>query len=122
MNDADARIRAALSAEDEAFLAGLDRERGLLAQVGDMFRGPIGRWTVLAYVMGVAVTALGAWTVVKMFAATDMRALILWTAAALTCALMVTTVKLWAWSRMQTLSILRELKRIELRVARIEGK
>jgi hypothetical protein len=122
MNDADARIRAALSAEDEAFLAGLDHERGLLAQVGDMFRGPIGRWTVLVYIMGVAVTALGAWTVVKMFAATDTRALILWTAAAMTCALMVTTVKLWAWSRMQTLSILRELKRIELRVARIEGK
>jgi hypothetical protein len=120
MTGIDTRIRAALSAEDEAFLEGLDHERGLFAQVGDMFRGPMGRWTMLVYVMGVAVTALGAWTVVQMFAATNTRELILWTAAALTCALTISMIKLWAWGRMQTLAILRELKRIELRVARIE--
>jgi hypothetical protein len=118
----DDRIRAALSAEDEAFLAGLDHERGLFAQAGAMFHGPMARWTVLVYVMGLAVTGLGAWTIMRMFAATGTRELILWTAAALGCGLTISMIKLWAWSRMQTLSILREIKRVELRLARIEGK
>ncbi len=119
MSIADERIRAALSADDEAFLAGLDQERGLLAQVGDMFHGPMGRWTVLVYVIGTGVTALGAWTIFRMFSATDTRDLILWTAAALGCGLTVSMIKLWAWMRLNTLTTLRELKRIELRIAQI---
>lgn len=121
-DDMDDRIRAALSAEDEAFLAGLEQEQGLFAQQSAMFHGPMARWTVLVYVMGLVFAALGAFTIVRMFAAPDTRELILWTAAAMFCGLTITMIKLWAWSRMQTLSILRELKRIELRVARIEAQ
>ena len=41
MTSVDDRIRAALSAEDEAFLKGLDDERGLFAQIGASFHGTI---------------------------------------------------------------------------------
>jgi hypothetical protein len=122
MTDTDTRIRAALSAEDQAFLDGLDHERGLFAQVGDMFHGPMGRWTMLVYGMAIALSALGAWTIVRMFEATTTRELILWTAAAAAAWSAVSAIKLWAWMRMSTLTILRELKRIELRVAQIDGR
>ena len=122
MTSVDDRIRAALSAEDEAFLKGLDDERGLFAQIGASFHGTMGRWMVLVLLMGIALTALGVWVVLQMFAAPDTRSLILWMSAAWAVWSAIMGIKIWWWGRLHTLGILRELKRIELRVARIEGR
>jgi hypothetical protein len=122
MANVDDRIRSALSAEDQAFLDGLDRERGLFAQIGDTFRGPIGRWTLLVYVIALLLTGLAVWIVIQMLAAPDTRSLILWSSAGWAVWLSILGIKLWSWGRMQTLTILRELKRIEVRVAQIEGR
>lgn len=122
MANVDDRIRTALSAEDQAFLDGLDHERGLFAQIGDTFRGPMGRWTLLVYAMALLLTGLAVWIVMQMLAAPDTRSLILWSSAAWAVWIAILGIKLWSWGRMQTLSILRELKRIEVRVAQIEGR
>lgn len=122
MNDTDARIRAALSAEDTAYLEDLSRERGLFAQARELYRGPMARWTALVSVAALAFTALGAWTIYRMIQAPDPREEILWLAATCGCALTIAMIKLWAWSRMESLGILRELKVIELRIARLEDR
>lgn len=121
MTEFEDRIRASLSEEDEAFLRKLQTERGLFAQIGEMFRGPM-RWlTVAVNVLVLAATAAGIWAVVKMIGADDTRGLILWAAAAWALWTVQLALKQWLWDRMNTLSILRELKRIELRVTRLEG-
>lgn len=117
MTSIDDRIRGALSEDDKAFLASLDREPGMFRQIGDTFHGPIGRWMVLVTVGGLAITAVGVLAVVKMLEAGDTRSLILWTALAWAALSAVTAIKQWTFARMNTLSILRELKRIELRLA-----
>lgn len=122
MASPDDRIRAALSAEDEAFLADLDAERGLFAQIADSFRGPMRHMVVAANVTVMIATAVGLWTVWKMFEADTTRGLILWAAAAWAAWTVQIAVKQWIWGRMQTLSVLRELKRLEYRLARLEDR
>lgn len=122
MTDLDNRLRAALSADDEAFLDSLEKERGLFAQIGESFRGPMRAMTVVANVAVLIATAVGLWSVWKMFDADTTRGLILWAAAAWAAWTMQIGLKQWIWSRIQTLSVLRELKRLELRLARIEER
>jgi hypothetical protein len=120
MTDTDRRIRDALSADDEAFLDSLDKDRGLFVQIGEMFRGPM-RWlTVAVNLLVLAATAVGIWAIVKMLGADDTRALILWAAFGWAAWTIQLALKQWLWDRMNTLGILRELKRIELRIARLE--
>lgn len=120
MTDTDRRIRDALSADDEAFLDSLDKDRGLFAQIHETFRGPM-RWlTIVANVLVIAATAAGIWAIVKILGADDTRALILWAAFGWAAWTIQIALKQWLWDRINTLGILRELKRIELRIARLE--
>ena len=116
------RLRAALEADDEAFLNGLEKERGLFAQIGETFRGPMRTMTVVANLAALIATAVGLWAVWKMFDAATTRDLILWAAAAWAAWTLQIGLKQWIWSRVNTLSILREMKRMELRMAAIEAR
>lgn len=122
MASVDERIRGALSAEDEAFLEALDHERGMFQQMGDSFRGTIGRWMWVVFLFAFAFTGLGFWAVTRMLAATDVRETMLWMGAVGLAALAIAMLKLWIFNRMNTLTILRELKRIEVRVAGLERR
>jgi hypothetical protein len=120
MTEFDDRLRRALDADDEEFLRDLEGERGLFDQLGDTMRGPLGRWGIMAWVIVLVVTAGGFYAIWRMFAAGDTRSLILWAGAAWFLWTVQIAVKQWIFDRMHTLSILRELKRIELRIARLE--
>ena len=116
------RLRAALEADDEAFLNSLERERGLFSQIAETFRGPMRTMTVVANVAVLIATAAGLWSVWRMFEAASTRELILWAAAAWAAWTLQIALKQWIWSRMSTLSILREIKRVELRIAAVEAR
>ena len=118
----DDKVKAALDADDEAFLRELDSERGLFAQMGDTMKGPLGGWAKLVAFGSVLLAVLMAVTVWQMIVAETDRALILWTAAALAAFIAQGMVKQWFFERMNFIALLRELKRLELRIARIEDK
>ncbi len=122
MTGFDERLKGALDADDEAFLRRLDEERGLFAQIGDTMAGPLGGWAKLvafASVLFAVVLAVAVW---QMFVAGTERALILWTAAALAAFIAQGMLKQWFFERMNVLALLREMKRLELRIARIGDK
>lgn len=118
----DDKMKAALDADDEAFLRELDADRGLFVQMGDTLKGPLGGWATLTLVMTFPMAAFLFFAVWRMFAAAEMRELVLWTAGALAAMLALGFVKQWFFERMNFIALLRELKRIELRIARIEDK
>ncbi|MBO9576047.1 MAG: hypothetical protein J7494_09945 [Sphingobium sp.] len=122
MSQLDERLKGALDADDEAFLRRLDEERGLFAQFGDTLAGPLGGWAKLALVNSIVLVAVIVFAVWQMIAAPTDHALILWTAAFLAAFVAQGLLKLWFFQRMNLITVLRELKRIELRVARIEER
>ncbi len=122
MTQFDSRVKAALDADDEAFLRQLDEERGLFAQIGDTLAGPLGGWTKLVAFGSVVFIIIAVFAVWQMINAETDRALILWSAAALAAVFTQGMIKQWFFERMNLLTVLRHLKRIELRIAHIEER
>ncbi len=122
MTEFDDKLRANLSADDEAFLKDLEDGRGLFAQLGATFEGPMRYWSVFGWVIITVLTAFGIYAIWRMFQTDTDRALILWAGAAWAAWTAQIAMKQWVFDRMATLTILRELKKIELRVARMEDK
>ncbi|HEX9807294.1 MAG TPA: DUF6768 family protein [Alteraurantiacibacter sp.] len=120
MTDIDDRIRAGLDADDRAFLASLDDQRGLFRQLGDSLGGPLGGWAKLVFgltfVFGIMLV-IAVWQLLQANTARDQ---ILWAAAAIVLVMTTGFLKDWLFSRMNMFIILRELKRLELQVAMLK--
>lgn len=117
MSDIDDRIRGALDADDQAFLAGLDEGRGLFSQMGDVLSGPLGGWSKLifavAFVLGVALV----YCAYRFFTASGFEEAVWWGMVTLGSLMMQGFIKEWFYSRMNLLSVLREVKRLQVQVA-----
>lgn len=113
----DTRIREALSEDDRAFLDSLDAERGLFTQIGDSLGGTMGGWAkmvfTIAAVLGLATIYLAYRTLVAPTYDTAMG----WGLGLVGTLVLQGFVKDWLFQRMNMLSVLRELKRLQLEVA-----
>jgi hypothetical protein len=121
MNTTDERIRQVLDAEDQAFLERLESDRGLWRQMGDSLSGPMGGWAKLVFamtfVLGIALL-LAAWQLVTV---ESTREQIVWGAATITLVMATGFLKDWMFSRMNRLTVLREVKRLQLQIAMLEA-
>lgn len=122
MTEFDTRLRAALDADDEAFLRELDTDRGMFAQIGDTLSGPLGGWAKLIFAVAVALGIALFVAIWQMLIADTDRQLFIWVAVTLGLLMAQGFVKQWFFERMNLMTILRELKRVELRIARMEER
>ncbi|MEM7780225.1 MAG: DUF6768 family protein [Pseudomonadota bacterium] len=110
-------IRAALDEDDKEWLASLDNNRGIFQQIGDSWKGPLGGWakfaTFLAIIIGLGLLAV-IWQVAN---TRDPVEHTLWAIAALAVLIVQGFLKEWLWARMNMLTVLREVKRLQVQVA-----
>lgn len=121
MDDLDRKIEEALSAEDRELLSEFG-EQGLFGQLGSLFQGKLGWISMITFVVATVMFFIGAWAAWKFYMADDVVAMLKWAGlawAGLTTQIMI---KLWSWMRMESNRILREVKRLELQIARMKGK
>jgi hypothetical protein len=122
MSNLDRAIREALSKEDAEFLSRFDEHSTPVGEVLDTFRG---RWALMNAFAAVITFALFggfvycAW---QMFATTDARDTVLWSVGAVIAMLGVAMLKMYFWMEMNKNVVLREVKRLELQVARLAAK
>ncbi|GMN03155.1 DUF6768 family protein [Erythrobacter sp. MTPC3] len=123
MTDKDDTIAAALSEDDKAFLASLEADRGMFQQIGDTWKGPLGGWAKIAFAVSV-VLGIGLLALIWQVAHTrDPVEHTLWAIAALAVLVMQGFLKEWMFARMNMLTILREVKKLQVQVALLsEGK
>ena len=117
MTDIDDRIRDVLDEDDRAFLDSLDNNRGMFRQIGDVMGGPLGGWAKL--MAGVSIP-LGIAMIVLLYqaiTATELRETVLWSTAVLAALIAQGFLKEWFFNRMNMLSVLREVKRLQWQVA-----
>lgn len=117
MTDIDDRIRGALDADDKAFLASLDEGRGMFSQMGDVLAGPLGGWSKLMFAVAFALGIFLIYAAFRFFTAPDFESSAWWGIVTLGVLMMQGFVKEWFYSRMNMLSVLREVKRLQLQVA-----
>ena len=113
----DQRIAEALDEDDKAFLASLEADRGMFQQLGDSWKGPLGGWAKLIFgftvVMGFGFLAI-IWQVAHTSEPIEHT---LWAIAALAVLVIIGFAKEWMFNRMNMLTILREVKRLQVQVA-----
>jgi len=119
MNGIDDKIRETLRREDAELLERFQKDFSPLEGLIETFRGK-NRWlNVMAVVwtfVGLALSVLSAY---RFFEAESTREMIGWATGFLWFSMWVAMLKLWFWMEMQCLPIMREIKRLELKIAEL---
>jgi hypothetical protein len=121
VDELDRKIEEALAAEDRDLLARLG-EPGPLGEWAAVYRGAMGRLAVAATGMAFALFFAALYCAWRFFGATEPLDAVRWGAGAGLLLLMIGYLKLWFWLRMESNRILREVKRLELQIARAEPR
>jgi hypothetical protein len=121
MDELDRRIAEALSAEDRELL-GRFGDQGMFAQWVGVYQGPI-RWTATcATVLTFLLVIAGVYCGWRLFGTTELIDAVRWGTGVIVLVVAVGFLKMWFWLRMESNRMLREIKRIELQIARAEGR
>ena len=95
------------------------REETLFGMIAGSFRGKM-RWMVmLVWVYALVFTALAVFAAVSFFLADSVKMWIFYAALFLMACNFIVVVKLWYWMLLNKNSITREIKRLELRIAKL---
>jgi hypothetical protein len=117
MANLDRAIRDALSKEDAEFLARFE-DRGPINEALGTFAGRWGAMNVFAAIITFGVFGVFVYCAWNVFTVTDVRETVIWTAGALWAAIAVAMLKMYFWMEMNKNVVLREIKRLELQIAR----
>ena len=118
MRDLDAMIDEALDSEERALLRSIGEETGFFAQALGVFGGSAGWVSALLMVVQTLLFFAGFWATFNFFEARDPLSALRWGLPAAVLLLMALIIKLSLWPTIQTNRVIRELKRIELQIAR----
>lgn len=119
MSNLDRAIREALSKEDAEFLARFDSHSTPVGEVLDTFKGQWALMNAFAAFITFALFAAFVYFVWQMLNAGDVREVVLWSVGAIIAMLGVAMLKMYFWMEMNKNVVLREVKRLELQVARL---
>ncbi|MGE0741261.1 MAG: DUF6768 family protein [Hyphomonadaceae bacterium] len=121
MTSIDQAIRQALSAEDAEFLARFESESPIQEALGT-FSGKWGAMNIFAAVLTFALFGVFVFCVWNLLGTDDVHAGQLWAVGAVVSMLSVAMLKMYFWMEMNKNVMLREVKRLELQVARLAAK
>jgi hypothetical protein len=121
MTNIDRAIRDALSKEDAEFLARFE-DRSPIGEALGTFSGRWGAMNIFAALITFALFGGFVYCVMQMLGAADVRDVVVWSVGAIIAMLGVAMLKMYFWMEMNKNVVLREVKRLELQVARLAAK
>ncbi|HRD29092.1 MAG TPA: hypothetical protein PLO65_12395 [Caulobacter sp.] len=123
MTQIDDAIRQALSAEDARALEAFSGEQPMLFQaLATLGAGPNRLINIGGWIGGFALFAVGLFFATRFYAAADPREMALWGAATVMAFVGLGLIKIWFWMEIHKNQIIREVKRLELQVARLAAR
>ena len=122
MNQIDDDIRQALSAEDAEALERYATEPSLVQRVLEAFSGRLALLNALALFLGFALFGVGLYSAWRFMSESDLAEMLKWGGATGLAALSMIATKLWFWSELRSNAVIREIKRLELQVARLAAR
>lgn len=118
--DTDTLITQQLNADDWAFLQSLDEDRGMFRQIGDSWKGPLGGWAKLIFGFTAALGVLFLFVLWQTAHSTDNPIVhAIWAIAGVAVLVIMGFAKEWMFARMNMLTILREVKLLQVQVAQL---
>ncbi|NOX94986.1 MAG: hypothetical protein GXP04_07785 [Alphaproteobacteria bacterium] len=120
MDDLDRKIEEALNEEDRSLMSEFG-EQGLWAQLGGLFQGKLAWFTAIIFIIATITVAIGLYAAWKFATVDDMTAMVRWGGLAWAGLTVQMMIKLWSWMRMESNRVIREVKRLELQIARLQA-
>ncbi len=122
MNVLDDKIREALQQEDAELFEEVGGEPSIFEMLMETCRGRH-RWlNMLGAFWTLVFLVLGVVAAVKFFSAEGTRDIVMWAAACIVCVSAVSMLKIWYFLEMHKNALTREIKRLELQIARLAGR
>ena len=116
MSNIDEQIRRALSEDDQRVIAELQDEVGLFDMLGMVLRGKQAWLTWYMWIMGFAVFVFGVYCFMQFLDAEDLKTSLLWMLGINVGISIIVIIKVVGWMQMSKLELIREIKRLELRL------
>lgn len=120
MNTIDQKIRQALSEEDRRELDQMGDGFDPLSLAVLSFKGSQRINTLLLWLGGFGIFALLLYCGFRYFAVDDLKVSLSWGIGILLCGMGIVIVKVISWQLMQTQLLMREIKRLELRMLSLQ--
>ena len=118
-HEIDDKIKQALAAEDAELYTQFALEPSLLEQGLELLQSR-NRWmNALMLIVMPIFLAIGIYSLWRFFAAQEIKELVGWAIGFASCMAAVSMMKIWAWMQMEKNNTVREIKRLELQVARL---
>lgn len=121
-NELDRKIREALRAEDAEIFGDLVEEPSVFDMLTETMRGRhrwlnlLGGFWILVFLILAVVAAF------RFFDAATDRDMLMWAAVCILCMSAVSMLKVWYWMELQKNAMIREVKRLELQIARLVSR
>lgn len=122
MTDLDKAIRQTISDGDTELTQRFGADPSLPKQFLDTFQGPFGAFNIIGLIAAIGATVGGAFCIWRFATATDVPAMLIWGALAGAALSAVSLLKIWFWMELHRQSIMREIKRLELQIARLAAR
>ncbi len=119
MNDLDAKIREALEREDNALEEVTRTEAGVWELFFSTMKGRNRFFGFLVNFWILVFTIVIFYSMYRYFQVEELRPTITWGLGVVLSGMIVMSMKVWVWMEMQKNSVLREVKRVELQLARL---
>ncbi len=114
----DAMIDEALDAEERELLSSIGEEPGYFTQVFGLFGGQLGWVTWLLMAVQTVLFVVSIWMAVEFFHADDALTALRWGLPSAVLLIMSGMIKFLLWPSLQANRVIREVKRLELQIAR----
>ena len=122
MNEVDDTIREALDAEADQAMLDFTRRETMRGQIRDMMRGTSLRLMVFAYFILLIDTLFCVFTAVRFFRAETTQSQIAWAVGFIIAFTAIGAIKLWFWMLANRNAVIREVKRVEIQIARLSER
>ena len=116
MSNIDEQIRNALATEDQKAIDEIDDGAGLFELIGLTFKGKQAWVSYYMYFLGLVITAAFVYFIIQYLGTSDIKTSLNWALLIIGCLFMITLVKILAWQQIQKAELMREIKRLEMRI------
>lgn len=116
MSNIDEQIRNALSAEDQKAIDEIDDNTGVFELISLSFKGKQAWISYYMYFLGLVVTAAFIYFLLQYLGTTDIKSSLNWALLMLGCGFIITIIKILGWNQIQRAELMREIKRLEMRI------
>ncbi|MGE0044663.1 MAG: DUF6768 family protein [Hyphomonadaceae bacterium] len=118
----DDAIRQALTEEDARALERFGADQPLFPQVFQTFQGHLAWLNGIGWLAGFAAFGAAVYCGFRFWEAQEVRDMLIWACAGGLAVSMLVMIKIWFWLELEKNAIVREVKRLELQVARLAAK